>query len=274
MATAGALSTKLSASGNTPETHGMSKGIRSSPGSAVNPYFRACSASASAPSSRPTSPKVTLHDCCNAEASVICAAPPEQCVPPKFWIVASVSGKSSSCGFGHVLSGPNPFSSAADAVTILNVEPGGNSSSLARETSGLSGSSFSSSHAARTTFGSCEASWFGSYVGSAYKASTLPVVGSTAAMATSPDSASAAWIAASWSSGSRVVTIVAPRLSRPRTRSASVCGKHLDEVDLREQQQEQHEQTDAQAPDLPLHVRSPPVRARDRSRSARAARAG
>jgi hypothetical protein len=40
---------------------------------------------------------------------------------------------------GHRLSGPNPFSSAADAVTSLNVEPGGNSSSLERERQRLLG---------------------------------------------------------------------------------------------------------------------------------------
>ena len=58
-------------------------------------------------------------------------------------------GSVSRCGFGQTLSGPNPFSSAADAVTILKLDPGRKSSWCDRARSGFSGSSFSCLHARR-----------------------------------------------------------------------------------------------------------------------------
>ena len=69
------------------------------------PYARACAESASASSFRPISPKMTLQELVNA-VSIVVVAPPGQVSPPKFWIVPSVSGRSSSCGFGHTLSRP------------------------------------------------------------------------------------------------------------------------------------------------------------------------
>ncbi len=107
------------------------------------PYARACAWSASGPSVSPISPKVTLHDCRKASAIVTFGAPPLQSSFPKFSSVPFVSGRSSTCGLSQRLCGPYPFVSAADAVIILNVEPGRKSSSFARDSSGLSGSAFS-----------------------------------------------------------------------------------------------------------------------------------
>ena len=92
------------------------------------PYARAWAASRSAPRRSPTSAKVTLHDSSKASINVICDEPPLQWSSPKFWSCSLVSGSVSRCGFFHGLSGPNPFSSAADAVTILKLEPGRKSS--------------------------------------------------------------------------------------------------------------------------------------------------
>ena len=54
-----------------------------------------------------------------------------------------------------------PFSSAAAAVTNLNVEPGGKSSWDARDSRGLEGSLLSCFHADSTLDRLCEASWLG-----------------------------------------------------------------------------------------------------------------
>ena len=92
---------------------------------------------------------------------VSCEAPPRQCSPPKFWRLCVVCGRSREGGFGNVVFGFIPFSSAAAVVTSLNVEPGGNSSWDARDSSGLEGSLLSCFDAVSTLDRLCEASWLG-----------------------------------------------------------------------------------------------------------------
>ena len=181
------------------------------------PYARACASSLSAPSFKPTSPNVTLHDSRKASAMVTVLAPPRQSSLPKFCSVPFVSGRSSSCGFGHRLSGPNPFSSAVDAVIILKVEPGRYSSSFALESSGLSGSAFSLSHAAFMSSLLPEERSFGSKEGFAYMARMSPDFGSIAT--TAPGSDPRASFAACCRFELIVVTTEAPFFARPSTRS-------------------------------------------------------
>src|ERR1700733_12299883 len=60
-----------------------------------------------------------------------------------------------------------PASSASDAVTILNVEPGGYSPPVERSSSGEAGSCASDAQ--------CASSWFGSYDGTEASAITAPL---------------------------------------------------------------------------------------------------
>ena len=107
-------------------------------------------------------------------------------------------------------------------MTSLNVEPGGKSSSFARETSGLSGSAFSRFQAGRTSLGSCDESSFGSNVGFDAIARTSPVEGSMATMAPPCGIPETRVAASRWSPGSIVVTTLDPRFGRPSTRSEIV----------------------------------------------------
>ena len=91
----------------------------------LKPNFSACARSLSAPSRRPISPKTTLHETSRAWASVSRGMPPRQCSPPKLESLCVVWGRVSCGGFGNVVVGFIPFWSAAEAVTSLNVDPGG-----------------------------------------------------------------------------------------------------------------------------------------------------
>ena len=94
---------------------------------------------------------------------------------------------------GNFVSTSTLFCSAIDAVTVLNVEPGGYSSRHERASSGLSGAFVRNEYAACAFFASCVASWFGSNVGFEYAASTPPVcTSSTTTLPRLPCSANAA----------------------------------------------------------------------------------
>src|SRR5438552_17412792 len=149
-ASSGVFCSKYWETGKRPVWNGITNGIVGDrhvvvPGGSVgqSPYAWACAASFAAPSFSPTSANVTLHDSRNASAIVTELVPPRHHSFPKFCSVLEVWGNASSCGLGHRLDGENPFSSAADAVMSLKVEPGRNSSSFAREIRGLDGSAFS-----------------------------------------------------------------------------------------------------------------------------------
>jgi hypothetical protein len=120
--------------------------------------------------------------------------------------------------------GSTPSSSAAEAVTSLNVEPGGYSWSFAFESSGRFGSFVSRLYAAVADLTSCDASSFGSNVGLEAIARISPVEGSIATTAPSP----AFWssrAATSCRFGSIVVTTLAPFRGRPRIWSTRVDGR-------------------------------------------------
>ncbi len=88
------------------------------------PNASACSRSTSSPSCRPSAPNAVLHEILSASASV--EVSPLQADPPKLRRSLSVCGRSSSTGDGISVSGVTcPDSSAAAAVTTLNVDPGG-----------------------------------------------------------------------------------------------------------------------------------------------------
>ncbi len=103
---------------------------------------------------------------------------------------------------------------------ILNVDPGGKSSSFARESSGVFGSSFRRSHAARISSVSCDDSSFGSNVGLDTMARMSPVPGSSAT--TAPGWVPSAAAATRCRLASTVVMTWPPFFGRPSTRSASV----------------------------------------------------
>src|SRR5207249_3456496 len=107
-------------------------------------------------------------------------APPRQCSPPKLCSNDVLLGSWRAGGLGNVVLGFMPFSSAAEAVTSLNVEPGGKSSWLARDRRGFPAPRNRARRAWRSTLGSCEARGFGSYEGLATIARTSPVRGSRA----------------------------------------------------------------------------------------------
>src|SRR5215470_16588015 len=68
-----------------------------------------------------------------------------------------------------------PASSAEIDVTVLNVDPGGNSSAYDRGSIGFAGSFVSAVYASLTAVVLCPASGLGSYVGLEYIANTAPV---------------------------------------------------------------------------------------------------
>ena len=89
-----------------------------------------------------------------------------------------MSGRSRAAAFGTLLSGWYcPLSSAAAAVTILNVEPGGYVSRIARLSIGRPVAESSRSYALRIAGGSCEARRFGSNDGVLAIARIAPVLG-------------------------------------------------------------------------------------------------
>ena len=110
-----------------------------------------------------------------------------------------------------------PVSSAAAAVTILNVEPGTNRPALARSRSGAAGV-----HAPRIA--SIWPKWpstrFGLYDGDEARTSTRPVFGSMATAA--PHLSARPAIAARWPSRSSVVTTSFPCRGIPRILSRVV----------------------------------------------------
>ena len=123
------------------------------------------------PSSRPISPNVTLHESRSASASVIVDRPPTQCEPPKFWSVSSVSGRSSSGGFGHVL-GAEPVLERRGGGDELERRARREEPVARPRQQGLLRSAFSAVLRPRTSTGFCDASRFGSYDGSARRART------------------------------------------------------------------------------------------------------
>src|SRR5258708_34944 len=86
-------------------------------GSTPNPWMPLASCS---PRSRPTWPNVVLHDWTNPSASE-----PPQRSPPKFFKALVVSGSGSWVRNGNRLLTSTLSPSAVDAVTVLNVDPGG-----------------------------------------------------------------------------------------------------------------------------------------------------
>ena len=105
-------------------------------------------------------------------------------------------------------------------MIILNVEPGGKSSSFARESSGVCGSAFRRSHAARMASVSCDESSFGSNVGFETIARMSPVRGSIAT--TAPGEEPSASEATRCRLASIVVMTCPPFFGRPSTRSDRV----------------------------------------------------
>src|SRR5699024_9386892 len=88
------------------------------------PNFRACSSSASPPTSMPSWAKDVLHDM--TSDCWIDTVPLPQAPPPELRIVALVCGRSSSAGPSSSESFVySPDSSAAAAVMTLKVDPGG-----------------------------------------------------------------------------------------------------------------------------------------------------
>ena len=129
--------------------------------SVFSPKDWAVSIRASAPMSRPISPKVVLHDTSRARRRVM--LPPAQLRPDaKLPICAVVCGRSRNGGSSKVSSGLPPRSSSAAAVTTLKVDPGAYSSLVARFSRGLAGSASSRSHASRMAV----PSWLDSSLGS------------------------------------------------------------------------------------------------------------
>ena len=93
--------------------------------SVSKPNFTACSWMASAPRSMPSCPNAVLQETRSASASVVDPVP-EQLAPPKLPRTELDCGSWSWSGAGISLSGVRvPDSSAAAAVTSLNVDPGG-----------------------------------------------------------------------------------------------------------------------------------------------------
>ena len=105
-----------------------------------------------------------------------------------------------------------PLSSAAAAVTSLNVEPGGSVVWIARLSLGSAGSSLSFLSYAATSLRSWLASLLGSKVGSDTIARILPLRGSSATTApcTSGPIALRPSYAACWAAGSRVSSTLPP----------------------------------------------------------------
>ena len=195
----------------------------------LNPYLSACSTSLSAPSCSPISPKTTLHETVSACSSVIVGAPPRQCSPPKFCSVLFVCGRSRTGGLGNRVSGVMPFSSAADAVMSLNVEPGGDRSCAAREISGLPGRVQQPLPGPRLDLrGRATRAASGRTTGLLTIASTSPVRGFIAT--TAPGRVPSACGAVCWSFGSMVVITVAPRFGRPSSSSTNVSGVSCEAV--------------------------------------------
>ena len=102
----------------------------------------------------------------------------------------------------------------------MNVDPGGKSSSLARESRGVRGSAFRRFHASCTAAGSCDDSSFGSNVGFDTIARMSPLRGSSAT--TAPGWEPSASEATFCRCASIVVMTWPPFFGRPSTRSASV----------------------------------------------------
>src|SRR3954447_12938848 len=115
------------------------------------------------------------------------------------------------------------FSTAADAVTTLNVEPGGSVVWTARLSSGCDGSFDSWVAYAEAFLKSWSASLLGSYVGSDTIARILPVLGSSATTAPCTSGPSAlSWLkAAACAAGLIVSRMLPPLVALPLTRSTS-----------------------------------------------------
>ena len=124
------------------------------------------------PRSKPTCANVVLHDTMKLveqrSAALLVAEVVRASTP-------FVCGSGIWSTTGNFLSTSTLFCSAIDAVTVLNVEPGGYSSRHARASSGLSGAFVRNAYAACAFFGSWLTSRFGSNVGFEYAASTPPV---------------------------------------------------------------------------------------------------
>src|SRR5665213_1618447 len=123
------------------------------------------------PRSRPTCAKVVLHETMKPSRSV----PPHLSLPKFPSVVPLVCGSGIWLNTGNVLSTSTLFCSATDAVTVLNVEPGGYSSRHERASNGLSGEFARKVYASCAFLGSCVTSWFGSKVGFEKAAKTPPV---------------------------------------------------------------------------------------------------
>src|SRR5262245_20428871 len=95
-------------------------GSRSDGGGSVLTPKRCTPVASSSLRSRPTCPNVVLHDSMKPSSSV-----PPHTSPPKFCSVAVVSGSCSSDLNGKCLLTSTLSCSAVEAVTVLNVEPGG-----------------------------------------------------------------------------------------------------------------------------------------------------
>ena len=138
----------------------------------LNPNASACARSFSAPSVRPRLPNAVLHDVIRACSSVT-RVPPQLVELPMEWLEF---GNASELGESTMESGTSPSSSAAAAVTSLNVDPGGYTSRVPRFFSGSSSAFSSSSQASRWAARSTVDSRFGSKVGVETSARISPVV--------------------------------------------------------------------------------------------------